>query len=751
MDKLATYTTKYSVLIVIIVFMVTVFFGFYATKVEMTTNIKDFFPSDDPKVQTYNSIEDTFGAAEYIMVAMNSENIFDKETINKIDNLSGELEDLEGVASIKSLTTIDQIKSSEMGLEISQLIKDLPDDKKAIAKLKQDIISDPMYGGLIVSKDGTSALNIIELKPDTDSVKLAGQVLELVDSYRGPEEIHVTGTPVLNEVLSSSMKADLKILVPFVLLIIAFILFLFFRTIRGVLLPFATVLISLIWTLGLMGLLNKPLSPLNAVMPVILISLGNAYGIYILNRHRQEIKNDIGNHKAVHKTLTTVGVSVLMAGGTTIAGFASNIFSDITLMKDFGIYTSFGVAVALIISLTFIPSVLALTKKQINGKKDKKKKGLMDQFAYLLADFTISKAKLILLISLIIVVIAALGIPQLETDSNFFNFFDESSEPKIAYNLVKEKFSGSETIEVVINGDIQNPEILQSIKSFQDEVGENPAVGKITSIANIIERTNKVMNDNKEKFNRIPDDGNLISQYLLLIEMNNTDYLTDFVTLDYQKAKVQILVKDTSSNAVDKLMQDVKETADDKFSELNVDTTVSGIIVLIEALANMIIEGQIKGLIFALIAVFLIVLGLLKSWQGSILSVLLISLVILINFGVMGYFGIPLDIVTVLISSIGIGVGIDYSIHILSRYKEERENNKNTRDALHTAITGIGTSIMSNAGAVISGFIILILSSFPPFRYFGILVSLIMFTAALGAIVWIPAAIISLERKKGGA
>lgn len=750
MDRLSRFATKHSILIITIVILLTVFFGYHARKVEMTTNIKDFFPSDNPQVKTYEKIEDTFGAAEYIMIAISDQDVFKKSTFDKIEKMSTELSELDGVASIKSLTTIDQIKASDLGLEITKLIDEIPQDQEKLKQLKEEVTSDPMYGGLIVSKDGSSALNIIEVEPDANSVELANKVISVVDKYKGPESIHITGTPVLNEVLSTFMKSDLQKLLPIVLLIIGFILFLFFRTIKGVLLPFTTVIISVVWTLGLMGYLGKQLSPLNAVMPVLLISLGNAYGIYILNRHRQEMKNNISTDRAIRNTLTTVGISVLMAGGTTIAGFASNIFSDITLMKDFGIYTSFGVAVALIVSITFIPAVLSLLNAKIKKKRDNNKKGLMDRFAHLLADFTLSKAKFIIIGSIILVVLVGLGISQLETDSNFFNFFDENSEPKIAYNLVKEKFSGSESLEVVVEGDIQNADVLKSISNFQDDLKQNEAVGKITSIANIIKRTNKVMNDNNQDYHIIPDDSNLISQYLLLIEMNDSGYLKDFVTLDYQQARIQILVSDTSTRAVDQLMSDVETYAENNFSELDLETTVSGMIVLIETLSDMIIEGQVKGLIFALIAVFIIVLSLLRSFQGSILSVLLISLVILINFGVMGYFGIPLDIVTVLISSIGVGVGIDYSIHILSRYQEERGKGNNVRTALHTAITGIGTSIISNAGAVISGFIILVISSFPPFRYFGILVSLIMFTAAMGAIIWIPSVILIYAKFKGG-
>jgi hypothetical protein len=211
--------------------------------------------------------------------------------------------------------------------------------------------------------------------------------------------------------------------------------------------------------------------------------------------------------------------------------------------------------------------------------------------------------------------------------------------------------------------------------------------------------------------------------------------------MDYANGRIQALVKDTSSEGTQELMKKIDELEEKYFAPLDLKVTTTGIIVLIDALADMIINGQIKGIAFALITVFLIVFALLRSFQGSIFSVILISLVILINFGVMGWTGIPLDIVTVLISSIGIGVGIDYSIHIFSRYLEEVKSGKNVDKAIIEAISTTGRSIINNAGAIIGGFFILVFSSFPPFRYFGLLVSLIMLAAALGALLFIPAAI----------
>ena len=746
MSKIIKFTTGYPRLVIAFILLITLFLGIFAFRVTMTTDIKAFFPEDDPRVQTYNEMEDLFGGAEYIMVALETENVFQAETLNKIKMITADFEQIEGVASVRSLTTIEDIKGTEFGLEISELIPEIPESTAELVGLRNRILNDEMYAGFIVSQDGTAALHVIEVKAGADSLQVAEELSRMVRTYQGPGKLYITGTPVLNNVLAESMKDDLKKMLPLVLAMIALILFLVFRDYKGVLLPFITVLISLVWTVGLMGLLNKQISPLNAVMPIILISLGNAYGIYILNRFREELKLGKEPIPAVKGTIGSVGIAVLTAGGTTVAGFAANIFSDISLMKDFGIFTSFGVGSALFISLTLIPAVLTLLKAKKVEKKEQRE-NIFSKAAGYLGNLGVNHSRTIIIVTIIIIITALGGLPRLKTDSNFFNFFAENSPPRIAYELVKDKFTGSESVEIIIEGDLQNPEVLKAVGNFQDDLEATGLVGRSVSPADLIKKTNRAMHENDNNFYKIPDDPDLIAQYLLLIEMNDRSYLEKFMTLDYNRARIQAMVKDTSTQGTEDLMNYIQEYSVKHFSPLNLENTSSGIIVLIDVLADMIIEGQIKGLIFALTAVLIIVLALLRSWRGSILSVLLISIVTLVNFGVMGWAGIPLDIVTVLISSIGVGVGIDYSIHIYARYLEEKKRGVKVKEAMQSTVKSTGQSIISNAGAVIGGFIILIFSSFPPFRYFGILVSLIMFTAAAGAMLWIPAMVVFTRRK----
>jgi predicted RND superfamily exporter protein len=230
--------------------------------------------------------------------------------------------------------------------------------------------------------------------------------------------------------------------------------------------------------------------------------------------------------------------------------------------------------------------------------------------------------------------------------------------------------------------------------------------------------------------------------------MNSEGLLDKFLTIDYQTARIQALVQDSSVTGTKRLFDHIEQATGKYFEDLDVEVTQTGIIVLMDTLSQMIIEGQIYSLGISLGSVFLIVRLLLGSWEGSFLSLLLIALSVLANFGLMGWAGIPLDIVTVLISSIGIGVGVDYSIHIYSRYQEERQQGKTVEASLVAAIVGTGKAIVCNAGAVVLGFLILLLSSFPPLRYFGSLVTITMLVASIGALTILPALVLLRSRSR---
>ncbi|NLN16903.1 MAG: RND family transporter [Firmicutes bacterium] len=735
MLALSRFITRRPLAILITILALTIFFGLGARQVTMTTNIRDFFPGDHPEVKAYDAIADTFGGTEYIMVATAGEDVFQQESLELIQSLTERLSSIPGVDRVRSLTNVEEVKGTPWGVELGALLEELPQDEEEAAHFRARVLQDDFYAGSVVSRDGKLSLLALELDPQESAVEVADRVLEAIDE----DGVYATGAPILNSLLAKSMKEDLSRLIPLVVLLIALVLYLYFHNLWGVLLPFLTVIISTIWTLGAMGLSGRQMTPLNSVMPAILITLGNAYGIHILSRFYDEVKRE-GRGKAIENTLAAVGTAVLMAGTTTIAGFLSNCTSGIVQMREFGFFTAFGILIAMVISLIFIPAVLLYVK--IPDKGASREPGALAKILQRVAQLTAASPEKVIIVALLAAGTLALGIPRLTANSNLFNFFDQSTQPRIAYELVKKSFSGSESLELVVEGDILAPEVLRSIESLQNELEATGLTGKPISIVDVLKRVNMALHDGDPAYKAVPASRELAAQYLLLLEMSDPDFLTRFVTVDYSQARIQAMVKDTSPEGLANLFARV----DALTGKYGGKVTTTGMVKLLDALAAMIIRGQIASLILGLIAVFLLVRWLTDSWEGGLLCTLLVALSTAATFGFMGWTGVALDMVTVLISSIGIGVGVDYSVHLYSGYQEARRKGEESAAAAAAAIRQRGNAIVGNAAAVIGGFLIFLFSSFPPLRYFGSLVSFTMFFAAAFSLTLLPALIIAGNR-----
>lgn len=762
--RIAQFITRRPLVVILITLALTAVLAVGAAKVTITTDIKQFFPQDDERVMTYNRLDEQFGGTEAIMVAIESETIFDTRVLSRLDELTKALENVRDIVTVNSVTNIAEMRLNDFGIEMASLMERVPETEAELRAFEDKVLSDDFYRGNVVSADGTAALIALQLDYEADKSAAVHEVQRIVTEFSAtggsgaegetgqPINVYLTGTPVLNEVLVTSMQEDLKRLIPIVLLIVAGVLFAYFRTVRGVLLPFLTVGLSVIWTIGLMGHLGKHLSPLSAVMPVILISLGNAYAIYIITRHTEE--KQAGNVAATQQTLRFVGVAVLMAGTTTVAGFLSNAGSSITLMREFGLFTAFGVATALLTSLTVVPAVLTLLPaprdaRPVDDQRPRKRPAPLHGLLQLVADISVTRSKLVISFALALVIVAGIGVTRLTSDSNFFNFFDPSSEARLAYDVVRDKFGGSETVEVAVTGDLKDPELLSALHEVAGLMSATGALTRPVSAVDVVRRIDAAIEGVGPDAGKIPTSANHVAQYYLLAEMDADSMLSRFVNIDYTQGRIQARTNDPSPAGVAAVTSSI-DTAIAQHLPEDATATVTGMVVLLDALNELLVRGQIASLLLSFFMVFVIVRLLLRSWEGSSLAVGVVAVVTLANFGLMGWLGIPLDIVTVLISSIGVGVGIDFSIHIYSRYQEEVRLNQGDAnvldlsiqtDALRAAITSTGRAVLTNAGGVIAGFVVLTSSSFPPLRYFGILVTFSMAMAALGALIFLPAVI----------
>ena len=746
MNRLARFVKKYSTTIIIFVLFITVVMGYFALQIEIEAGIKDMLPKDNKVVKKYNEVQETFGGMAFAAIMIEDDEIIDTATLKKIKKMNSDLEKIDGVKEVKSITNIDKIESSAGGIEVNNFIKKIPANNEEAQKIKEELLRRDQYLGKIVTEDFKSTMVLAEIKDEEKPEEIVNRIQSTVKKYKGPEELYITGSPVMVADATDYMKNDLKKLLPFVIAAMVLILYLSFRSLRGVLLPISAVLISVIWAVGLQSIIGKSLSLVSTVLPVLLISVGSAYVIHIVARYYEELNNGYDVDVAIDNSIKKVGLPVIMAGGTTMIGFASLFFSDLVIIQDFALGTAFGVGIALLTSIIFIPAVLHKlnTPKHLKAAEERV---FSTNFFKGINKIVHYRRKSIIIIVLIIIALASWVLPKLQPNTNYIGYFKKDSPTRIATEKVDNVFGGSQSLNVVVNGNIKNPDLLKRMRDFQDDIEKVEAVNNPMSLVTLLRQENRALNNDEPEEEVIPTTKNQIAQYLLLLEMSDKQLLESYLTFDYQQSLIQMNMKTMSSVKQKEKVAEIRSLIDKHFGD-QYKVELTGIPKLGNEVTDLVVSGQIKSLISAILFTFIITSLLLKSMKKGFFCALPIALTVLINFGLMGWLGISLDIATVMIASIAVGIGVDYSIHIYTRYIEEKEKQKNEVLSLKEAIFTVGRANLYNAIAVVAGFSIILLSSFPPLKTFGGLTAITMVISFIGALIILPSLIMSTIKLK---
>ncbi|WP_245579435.1 efflux RND transporter permease subunit [Halonatronum saccharophilum] len=739
--------TKYPKLVVGITILVTIFFAYYASQVEINTDIKDMFPEDHPTINTFEDVGDAYGGSEFVVLILeHEEHVLNIETLERIDYLTNQFEDLQGVNKVRSITNIDEIRGMDFTIEVGEFIDELPQSQSEINLLREEILDKDRYIDTLVSDDFKAATVVVQLETDADQEKIVVQIEEIVDGLNLEEATYLTGSPVLSKRMTDNMRRDIGRLFPFVVFVVLAILYGCFKSKRGVFMPLMIVIFSVIWTMGLISITGNTLSLVSTALPVLLVSVGSAYSIHFLLRFYEDLNEGLDKKAAVSSSIKMVGIPIIMAGITTMIGFSSLVFSDLTILQEVGAFAAFGVFSALLISITFMPAMLLLMKetkhlKAVEGRP------LIDKFLEGINNFVQSHYKGILVFSIVIVILSLIVVPKIEPETNYIAFFEDGSEMVMADDLVNDKFGGASTLDIVIDtgvvDGIEEVEFLRKVENLQEDLEKNEMLSNSLSVVDLLKEANQALNEGLEEFNVLPEFG--IAQYLLLLSSGESNILEDVIDFDHQEAKVSVMVAEAdSSQKVAEVVAYAEELIDEYFEDY--DVILTGVPVLNHELTGMVITSQIRSLIASVFFAFLVTSILLKSPIKGLACSLPVALTVILNFGLMGWTDVTLNVATSMIASVAVGIGVDYSIHFYTRYLEEREDGLSMEEALKKAIFNIGRANYFNAIAVIAGFLVLLFSSIPPLRSFGLLTSITMIASFFGAMIFLPATILFKEK-----
>ena len=877
-------------LIVSVIGILTIFFALQLPRTELDNNNVRFIPDDDEAMLTSKYIDDTFGSSLFILVGLERKygDVFDPVFLNRIREFNQRIEQIEITGNINSIVSSDYIFSEDDSIVVQKLVgEQFTGTPAEIAALKQRILSWDIYRRALVSDDFRATQILVPLEITSEMVSQPEHINSFIDirdiakeMFDGYADVYVTGLPLISSVINEAMSSDLTIMIPLVILVVLLVLFFSFRRFTPVILPLVTVLIAVIWSVGAMPLFGVKLSVISTVLPVILIAVGSAYGIHIMTHYLKSVMGmaeiSIEEHREIVLTVVRkIGKAVLLAAVTTMAGFCSFAFTTVLPIREFGIFSTFGVLVSFLIAITLIPGLLLIRgPKKI--KTIKSTAAAEMKIAEFFAGITKKKGTVIFTVA-IILIISIFGIRTIIIDNVFIEYFKSSTDIARSDKFIREKFGGSKIVNIVVQADSTEalfmPEVLGTVNDLEAYLEERiPEVGKVMGFTDLVKRMNQVFNadespdglapvpgtsqaasnapsasngfgfDNfgfddfgfdpvtpppsnitpsnsssssgssraalqikpKEQTTITSDDlvqmmreaafsgkdrhidvnslvremeklinfegasyyeipanperygkttpqelSQLVANYLILLSGNISSYANDTLSPTAIRSTVQLR---TLGNAdTDTAIKKIHGFVDAHFPD-SVKILIGGSALVESSLNHLVVQSQLTSVFISFMLIFLLIALLNKSFMAGIVGIAPLSICVIINYAIMGYAGIKLNIGTSMMASLCIGIGTDYTIHYMEAFKRElhaaAENGVyKTGDFILKTFTTSGKAILINAISVGAGFAVLMLSQFVMLQDLGFLIALAMGTSAIISLTVLPVLLLMIKPK----
>jgi len=748
--KIGAFAARFPIPVILAFVGLSLFMASRLPQVEIDPSIKGLLPQDVEAQINLTQIEEIFGGSDMILVALETEDVINPVTIERVEAITEELEYLEGIDKVLSLANIKDISGDEWGLRVESFYDWLPETQEEVETIKDRLVKNEQYLGLVVSDDFTTTAVVGFLNEEASDEVLLEGLAQILRDNPGEERVYTGGLPVIRGEAAARMQRDMGRFLPMGLLIMLLFLFFSFRDLRGVILPFLVVILSIAFAMGTLVVLGWQIQLITIMLPVILIAIANDYGIHLMAQYQSRVCEHPGPWNREEKQgiiadlVGSLGGPVFWAGVTTILGFLSLATHLVTAAQKLGILAGLGITYALFGSLLFIPALLSLLPPQkhlVTGGSGKLRGQV---FLEKLGGFIARYPRPIVGGTAVVLVVLAMGIPRLEADTNPLDFFPPSSQVYQADLFIQDKMGGSTTLNLVASGDVLEPVILKALDKMENQLAQREMLSKTSSLASVMKQINQVLNGGSSEAYTLPVTREGAAQYLLLYSMSgDPEDLERLVDFNYENALLTVKIKEASSKVIGEEVEYVESLLDRW--EGHPFTMIGGFAVILRDLTNALVRGQIQSLFMALGVMVLLLSLVFRSLKTGFSTgiPLVISMVGL--FGIMGWSGIALSTITTMLTSLLIGVGVDYTIHFLWEYRRGRSQGLTKEDSVAYSLGHSGRGIVINALSVVIGFVVLLFSGFLPIQFFGILITVSILFCLYGALVLLPALILGFS------
>lgn len=752
---------------------------FFAKDVRFDNSFESFFDRDDPVYQSFLEFRRNFGSDEisYILYEApdKKEGVWNLDVMRSIDEISERIEDeVPFVKRVLSLSNAEFIEGRPGELIIHDILRDFPENQQEMLTIRDKVLAKPLYvngladptgrfGAIVVEMRKSSIDPLEEIKVDPakgdDLLNLypqatAAAIKNILSRYADQGIVfYNTGDVELNSEYNIITMQESERLGLITFAVIGGLLAYFFRTVVGVIGPLAVVALSILTAIGFMGALDWRFDLMFSLLPTVLIAVGVADAVHIIAEFKTSYRSLNDRREAIKRTIYLTGLPCLFTSLTTISGFISMTVSPIKSIKHFSIYTAVGVAGAFFLSVTLLIVFLSFGKRKsgipAGNQPENSRSGsggkLLKNTLQRVAVFDAKYKKSIVLISTLLFLLSAVGIYRLEVDSNFLSEFSDKVPIKHVTKRVDEVMGGTISYSYVFDtgkaDGILEPSVLHEIEALQNKADSMGVVMKTYSVVDLLKDINKSLHDEDPTFYRLPKTINEAAQYILLYEMSGGDELENYVTSNYRSANLEIRTKMADAAEIKKLVTDL-----DRFLESRsvpvVQLEMTGMGALWFRLIDYIVSSQIRGFLLAFSVIATMMCVLFGSVRVGLLAMIPNLSPVAITLGIMGWTGIPLDYVKLMIGCLAIGIAVDDTIHLVSRCQHEFRRQGSYEKALMHAMTHVGRALFITSIVLVAGFLVFLDSLMDSLAQFGVLVAATISVALLADFFLMPALIL---------
>jgi predicted RND superfamily exporter protein len=774
-QRLANWVLKNRFVLLIVLFALTGLMGFYASKVKLSYEFARAIPTDNPKYQDYVSFKEMFGDdGNLLVIGLKTKDFFNVDKFNAYHDLGQKLKKVNGVEEMLSIPTAVILKKDSVleKLYSKKIFTEHYTEQSSLDSNKAEFLNLPFYRGMLYNPDSCAYLMAVKINKDSLNsqarVNIINDITGLTSQFEKitGDELHLSGLPLIRTVIAERIKNEMRFFLMASLLLSAFILFLFFRSISTMLISLGVVVISVVWTLAVIYLCGYKITLLTALIPSLVVVIGIPNCIYFINKYHSSFSSskivDLKERKlaALKDMVSKMGVVTLFCNITAAIGFAVFALTKSAILKEFGVVSGISIMLIFVISFVFLPSILSYVKtpgqRQLRYLNNK----WVGIFLLKVDGWVFNHKKWVVTVMSIIVIFSIIGITKLKSVAFIVDDLPKKDKIYTDLKFFEHHFRGVMPLEIIIDTKKRNGltgmkslAVFEKVDSLSRYISGKKEINKPLSVAEGLKFAKQAFYDNDSTQYLLPNafDGAFVGDYLKSKKSeqkqnNFSKMLNSFIDKDRRVTRISVNMADIGTHDLPLLLNDISQKANTYF-DTSYNVTFTGTSITFLEGSKFIVNGLKDSILWAFLLISACMLYLFKSLRILFCSLIPNLIPLIITAGIMGWVGVPLKPSTVLVFSVALGIAIDITIRFLVNYRQVLpELDNNVQEAVKVTIQQTGLSIIYTSLVLTVGFVVFCGSYFGGTFALGWLTSVTLLTATLTNLIFLP--VLLIWRKK---